>query len=206
LYSLAVIYGREFRQLLRWFGIDLNMVAEDMEGILPPKTHLSRVCGNVSAVQLPIRFDPGFDARRTMNFGRMIEAWGLIPITDVAQLDHSRYIYAYIGFKDYTMYPILPPGSFIQVDESKNQIEEEELRSSEYERPIYFLETRDGYVACWCALKDQEIVLMPHPLSPVPPRILRYPQDAGVIGQVVGVGMRLGNFQATSEEINHVGV
>ena len=57
---------------------------------------------------------------------------------------------------------------------------------SEYERPIYFVETRDGHTCCWCTLTREEIILQPHPLSPVPPRVLRYPQEVEVIGQVVG--------------------
>jgi len=36
-------------------------------------------------------------------------------------------------------------------------------------------------------------VLQPHPLSPVPVRILKHPQEAEVLGQVVGVAMSLGD-------------
>ena len=91
------------------------------------------------------------------------------------------------------MYPILPPGSFIQVDESRNQVVEGSWRS-EYERPIYFVETRDGYTCCWCTLQQEGLVLQSHPLSPVPVRVLKHPQEAEVIGQVVGVAMRLGEW------------
>ena len=75
------------------------------------------------------------------------------------------------------MYPILPPGSFVQVDETKNKVGEGIWRS-EYERPIYFVEMRDGYTCCWCSTKRDSIVLQPHPLSPVPVRVLKYPQEA----------------------------
>jgi len=33
----------------------------------------------------------------------------------------------------------------------------------------------------------------------VPPRVLRYPQQAEVIGQVVGVAMRLGEWHSARE-------
>ena len=66
---------------------------------------------------------------------------------------------------------------------------------SEYERPIYFIETRQGHVACWCTLSDREIVLTPHPLSPVAPRSLRYPQDVEVIGRVVGAAVKWGGWR-----------
>jgi hypothetical protein len=32
-------------------------------------------------------------------------------------------------------------------------------------------------------------------LSPVPPRIMKYTQEAEVVGQVVGIAMRLGEFR-----------
>jgi len=98
------------------------------------------------------------------------------------------------------MYPILPPGSFVQVDESRDKVMEGSWRS-EYERPIYFLETRDGHTCCWCTLTREEIILQPHPLSPMPPRVLRYPQQAEVIGQVVGVAMRLGEWHSVAESV-----
>ena len=76
------------------------------------------------------------------------------------------FTYGYVGTQDFTMYPILPPGSFIQVDESRNRVLEGSWRS-EYERPIYFVETRDGHTCCWCSMRREEIILQPHPLSPV---------------------------------------
>jgi hypothetical protein len=114
------------------------------------------------------------------------------------ELIKKKYIYAYIGVEDLTMYPLLLPGSFIQVDEARSRVEEKKWRS-ELERPIYFVETRDGYVCCWCSVRRGEIVLQSHPLSPVPARILKHPQEAEVVGQVIGVAMRLGEWHAPDE-------
>jgi hypothetical protein len=91
------------------------------------------------------------------------------------------------------MYPILPPGTFIQIDESKNRVIEGAWRS-EYERPIYFVETRDGYICSWCSMQRDGLVLQSHPLSPVAVKVLKHPQEAEVVGQVVGVAMRLGEW------------
>jgi hypothetical protein len=92
------------------------------------------------------------------------------------------------------MYPILPPGTFLQVDETKNKVLQGMWRS-EYERPIYFVETREGYTCCWCTMKGDNLVLQPHPLSPASVRILRHPQHAEVIGQVIGIALRLGEWK-----------
>ncbi len=77
------------------------------------------------------------------------------------KLQQREYTYAYIGGEDFTMYPLLPPGTFLQVDESRSQVTQGIWRS-EYERPIYFVETREGYTCSWCSLKGDQIVLQPH--------------------------------------------
>lgn len=190
LYTLSVIYRRDLRDLLSWYGIDVNNTAADLGLVAPPKSHLCDALAGLTAAQVPLRMDPGFDERRTVHLGRMVEQWGLVPAAYLAQFANSDFTYGYIGHQDFTMYPILPPGSFIQVDEARNKIVEGAWRS-EYERPVYFVETRDGYTCCWCSMRKDEIVLQPHPLSPVALRILRHPQEAEVLGQVVGVAMKL---------------
>ena len=195
LYTLSVIYRRDFRELLGWYGIDLNNMAADLSMIAPPRSHMSEALAGLVSVQVPIRLDPGFNEQRTVNLGRMVEQWGLVPLSYLAQFAHSEFTYGYIGTQDFTMYPILPPGSFVQVDEAKNKVIEGAWRS-EYERPIYFVETRNGHTCCWCSMRKDDVILQPHPLSPVQIRVLRHPQDAEIIGQVVGVAMKLTEWQA----------
>jgi transcriptional regulator with XRE-family HTH domain len=193
LYALAVIYRIGFEELLSWYGVDLAQTANDLGLLEPPKTHLLRTMVGAAELRVPVRIDPGFDLRRTTNIGRMIEKWGAIPFLYLQQLAETAYTYGYIGVEDFTMYPLLLPGSFVQIDESRNKIAEGMWRS-EYERPIYFVETRDGFTCCWCALKQNQLVLQPHPLSPAQPQILKDQQEAEVLGQVVGVAMRLSDW------------
>jgi hypothetical protein len=74
----------------------------------------------------------------------MVEQWGSVPLGSLANLSQDIYMYGYVGSEDFTMYPLLPPVTFLQVDEARNKIEQA-LWRSELERPIYFVETRDGY-------------------------------------------------------------
>ncbi|OLE11195.1 MAG: hypothetical protein AUG89_10280 [Acidobacteria bacterium 13_1_20CM_4_56_7] len=166
LYTLSVIYRRDVRELMSWYGVDLNNMPADLGLVSPPKSHVSEALSGLQSVQVPVRMDPGFDERRTTNLGRMVEQWGLVPLAYLAQFATTDFTYGYVGTHDFTMYPILPPGSFIQVDESRNRVLEGSWRS-EYERPIYFVETRDGHTCCWCSMRREEIILQPHPLSPV---------------------------------------
>lgn len=195
LYSLSVIYRRDLREILSWYGIDVNNGAQDLALSTPPKSHRTETMHAATAARIPVRLDPGFNTRQTNNLGRVIEQWGLVPLAYLAEFVNHNYTYGYIGTEDFTMYPILRPGSFIQVDESRNQIEARVWRS-EYERPIYFIETRDGFTCCWCMLDHEHLILQPHPLSPASVRVLRHPQEAEVIGQVVGMAMRIGELEA----------
>jgi transcriptional regulator with XRE-family HTH domain len=197
LYSLAVIFRRELRELLAWYGVEVNIPVSELELAAPPKSHVSHALVNTPVVQMPVRMDPGFDPRKTMNFGRMVEQWGAVPMIYLEQFSKVEYTYGYVGSEDLTMYPILPPGSFIQVDESRNKVVEGGWRS-EYERPIYFVETREGHVCCWCTVGRDELILQSHPLSPVQPRVVRH-SHAEVIGQIVGVAMRLGEWRSVPD-------
>jgi transcriptional regulator with XRE-family HTH domain len=194
-YSLAAIYRCDYRELLSWYGVELNDIHLDVGVTQPPSSHFSKTSDNIAAVSIPVRLDPGFTLQKTTNFGRMIEKWGVVPLSYLSGFAaDERYSYGYIGSEDLTMYPILPPGSFVQVDETRNKAAEGAWRT-EFERPIYFIETREGFVCAWCHVRRDTIVLQPHPLSPVPVRMLRHPQEAEIIGQVVGVAMRLGDWQ-----------
>lgn len=194
LYSLSVIYRRDLRELLAWYGVDVDDIASDLSVIEPAKSHRVEALQANTKVFMPVRLDPAFDPQKTVNLGRMIEQWGTMPLGFLSDFAKTDYTYGYIGTQDFTMYPILLPGSFIQVDEGKNEVINGVWRS-EYERPIYFVETREGYTCSWCTLKRDQLVLQAHPLSPVPVRILTYPRDGEVVGQVVGVAMKLGDWR-----------
>lgn len=195
MYSLSAIYHLDFHDLMKWYGIDLAQMSKDQKSVELPRTHRSESL-TAPHVEVPVRLDPSFDLTRTSNLGRMIEQWGLVPLPHLKALAENGFTYGYIGTEDFTMYPLLLPGTFVQVDESKNEVVSNGVWRSEYERPIYFLETRDGHICSWCVRKGDCIILQPHPLSPVPLRIMRYEQECDVVGQVVGIAMKLDQLSA----------
>lgn len=189
-YTLALLYRKSVTEILSIYGIPLDNLAEDISITQPPKSHILSVSDDRRVVEIPLRFDPGFDMRKTTNMGRMVERWGTVPLNFLSKFVRTNYTYGYVGTEDLTLFPLILPGSFLQIDETRNKVQEGGWRS-EYERPIYFVETREGYVCSWCSLLGGQIVLQPHPLSPMPVRILKHPQEAEVLGQVVGVAMSL---------------
>ncbi|HUM04042.1 MAG TPA: helix-turn-helix transcriptional regulator [Terriglobales bacterium] len=193
-YSLSAIYRKPLRQLLLLYGVDPASASADWSAAHPSHSHVADTSEEESVFSVPLRLDPGFDLRETSDLGRMIQQWGSVPLSFLNGLASQRYTYAFIGTEDFTMYPLLQPGSFVQVDETRRRVIGRQWRS-EYERPIYFVETREGFVCCWCSLRYNSLVLQPHPLSTTPVRVLKHPQEAEVIGQVVGVAMKIGDLR-----------
>ncbi len=122
LYSLAVIYRCDVREVLCWYGVDLGLSAADLNLNLPPRSHVTETQQGALAVKMPTRLDPAFDPRRSCNLSRMVVQWGLVPLAHLANFSSEKYTYGYIGSEDFTMYPLLPPGTFLQVDESRSEV------------------------------------------------------------------------------------
>ncbi|MEJ7607221.1 MAG: hypothetical protein WKF37_13380 [Bryobacteraceae bacterium] len=191
LYSLAAIYRLDLLDILEWYSIDLSMLPADGATIAIGKTHLVGFRSNGHGeVQIPLSLDPGLDLNKTTYLSRMIQRWGRLPLMLLNGLDLRGHRYAYVGLEDFSMYPLIQPGSLVLVDETRRKILTSGWRN-EFERPIYLLEHRGGYVIGWCNLQEQQLVLQPHPASECLPEVFRYPDEIDVIGQVVGVAMRL---------------
>jgi hypothetical protein len=188
---LSAIYGLDFATALEWYGVELGRLGNDAAK-LALRTTRPADFQRIDPVEFKPLNDAGgpFDLRKTSYLPQYVERSGKLPAALLDGLDLRRQRYGFIGTDDWTMYPILAPGAFIQIDESKRRIAKEGW-AHEYERPIYFLEHRSGYRCGWCTEKSGLLILQPHPLSQMQVDIYRYPGEADVIGQVVGVAMRL---------------
>jgi len=51
-----------------------------------------------------------------------VDIWGDIPVPLLRHLDLRRYLYGYIGLEDRTMAPLIPPGSFVQIDAKRTRV------------------------------------------------------------------------------------
>jgi len=95
------------------------------------------------------------------------------------------------------MTPILRPGSLVLVDTSVHKVEVSDW-SSEYDRPIYFVELRGGYRCGWFHQEKSRLIMQPHTLSRCMPESWRTPEEAEVVGQVVGLVTYLNEPWASS--------
>jgi len=191
LFSLAVIYGTEYSDLLALYGISLEHIASDVSD---SQLHVTRpielTVPKDSFVQLPATFLTMFDPRRTTFVSRQIQEWGRVPLQFLETLELAQNRYAIVGTDDWSMYPLIPPGSFVQVDETKRRIVNTGW-DNDYLRPIYFMLLHDGYRFGWCTERGGTLIIQPHSSAPVPAEVFRYPGEVEVLGQATAVAMRL---------------
>ena len=185
LYALCIIYHLEFTEALSWFGLAPGEMYGEGGHFPGARTHLA---APPIQARIPVRLDPGFNPSRTDDFTRRVQSWGYLQ--PVLASREQKYWVGYIGLEDRTMDPLIRPGSLVLVDPARQEVRNSSW-NNEFERPIFFLDTRTGYGCGWCQRDGENLILQPHPLSECPPRVYRWPAQAEVIGQVVGLGMFL---------------
>lgn len=193
LYSLCAIYGLNFTTALEWYGVELDRLAADAAGLslLQTRPVDFRDPHAPPPAEAPAESAaPALDLSKTTYLTRQAQRSAKLPPTLLDALDFRRQRYAFIGTEDWTMFPIIPPGSLVQIDDSRRRVSNEGW-AYEHERPIYFLEHRTGYRCAWCIEKRGLLIVQPHPLSHMQIDVLRYPGEADILGEVVGVVMRL---------------
>lgn len=189
LYSLCSIYRLNFDEVLRWYGVPKDQLSAESLQIGLEHTHIVEFSVN-GTVTIPPSLDCEIDLNQTTFLSRLMRRWGKLPLAFFNGMDMRHHRYGFIGLEDWSMYPILQPGALVLLDESKRKIAAEGW-TNEFDRPIYFLELREGYECGWCLLADDHLLVQPHPASQAKVRVYAYPGDVDIIGQVVGVAMLL---------------
>jgi hypothetical protein len=118
------------------------------------------------------------------------ETTGLLPAEPGLVPSHFRR--GIIGRQDRTLEPMIRAGSIVLIDTQKRSIAGRREWNHEFDRPIYFLMTRGGYVAGFCELDRESdwLTVIPHPLSYESNRRWRYRKEIEVIGTVVAAVVR----------------
>jgi transcriptional regulator with XRE-family HTH domain len=188
IFTLVTLYQLRLDEVLGFFRVSLADISREQLGQPLPRTHLMeareaqepRSPGSLSQARL----------EKTDLLSRMFSGFrGLAADLFPESLSPSA-VYGYIGTRDLTLFPLIRPGSFVQIDPTQRRIERRPWLSV-FDRPIYFIELRDAYVCSWCQERQGSLLLIPYPQSPSPVREVRYPADASVIGRVTAVNMRI---------------
>jgi transcriptional regulator with XRE-family HTH domain len=189
IYTLCAIYRLDFDEVLRWYGVPKELLPSESVLIKLNATHTLGFT-DPGAVSIPQALDFEMDLNRTTFLSHMIRRWGKMPLSFLQGLDFREHRYAFIGLEDWSMYPVLQPGSLLMIDERRRKIATDGW-TNEFDRPIYFLEHRNGYQCGWCSIIGGHLLVQPHPSANLPPISFEFPSEVDVIGQVAGVAMRL---------------
>ena len=180
---LAVIYGLTDEQMIALCPASVVGSGHDLRHISAPNATLLLSPGPLEQHAkhwLPDSFltDPLPDATTLLPSGQ-----GVLP---------SHYRRGVIGQRDRMLEPMIRGGSVVLIDTMKRAIANRREWTHEFDRPIYFLITRAGYVSGFCELdKDADwLTLVPHPLSYETSKRWKYRKEIEVIGTVAGVLMR----------------
>lgn len=192
IYSLSVIYRDSWPNLLSLFGLRISDIGRDQALFSPPRTELYPASEDTGSdtIVLPLHSPEELRLDKTSLLSKLVEIWGEIPVRLIQHLNLRKYLYGFIGLSDFTMYPILRPGSIVQIDGSQQRLVPVKWET-EHDRPIYFVELRDAYICSWCEIRDGHLLAVPHPTAKCEIRQFAYPRDAEIVGRVTGVAMRL---------------
>jgi transcriptional regulator with XRE-family HTH domain len=186
LYALGVIYHLSPAEIAGWYEAPLDNYFSDATSFPAPETHLFPHPKN--AAETAPQLSLGFDMQQTEFLSPAVVR--MVDFQNILGAANGRYRYGFIGLSDRRMVPILRPGSIVMVDVSVRRIENTQW-SSEYDRPMYFVEIHGGYRCGWLLQEKSRIIMQPHPLSRCLPESWRTPDEAEVVGKVAGVVSRL---------------
>ena len=181
LFSLAAIYHLDPLELSAWYEAPFLQASHAGASLPPPRTHLAE---SFLPPPIPIHAEGSSDANVTSLLAHFSTALG--GFQNSSSPSQGRFRYGYIGLSDRRMAPILRPGSVVIIDTSIHTIDDSAW-SSEYDRPLYFVELREGYRCGWFYRSKSTLIMQPHTLSHCAPEVWRTPDEAELIGQVVGI-------------------
>ena len=190
LYTLSVIYGRDYDRLADLCGVPASEALKEHRKLHLPRTYLIGASPEsakptiTSAVELREKLR----AERTNLLPKIIETWDEVPLV-LQLMDGSNPLYGYIGKDDYTLYPVIRPGAFVRIDPRQKKIPSVNWHSDD--RPIFFIELHERYACTWCELHDGRLILIPTRQSKRRAQHVRYPSEATIVGRVTGVTMDL---------------
>jgi transcriptional regulator with XRE-family HTH domain len=187
LYTLSVIYGRDYDRLAILCGVPVGEALHEHEKLRLPHTYLVGPAPETykATMQSAAKLREKLRAERTNLVPKMIETWNEVPLV-LQLMDGSDSLYGYVGMEDSTLYPFVRPGAFVRIDPHQKRIPELYWHS-DHDRPIFFVELHEHYVCSWCEMLDGRLILVPSQQSKRRVQQVRYPAEATIVGRVIGV-------------------
>jgi transcriptional regulator with XRE-family HTH domain len=168
LYSLGVIYRTHWSSIFSFFGLHVRDLGRDQALFGVPRTQLVRDSAENEneSVVVPLRSRQDVRLDKTSLLSRLVEIWGEIPVRLIQHLDLRKSVYGLIGLSDFTMYPLIRPGSIVQIDGNQRKVLPAKWRTSMTGRPIssscgtntFAVGVRFGKVIYWrCLIPTRDV-------------------------------------------------
>jgi transcriptional regulator with XRE-family HTH domain len=173
-----------------------SLTPEQMLGLCPPAGSIFTTSEENSVPNATLLAEGGLDTYArvwlpdTLVTNAPPETTSLLPVDPGLLPNH--FLRGVIGRQDRTLEPMVSAGSMVLIDTQKKSIATRREWNHEFDRPIYFLLTREGYIAGFCEL-DREtdwLTVVPHALSFESNRRWRYKKEIEVVGTVVATIIR----------------
>ena len=95
---------------------------------------------------------------------QLLSAWSNVPLLLMQDIDWDRGPLVLIGFDDLMMWPLLPPGTLLQLDQKRRTVMDGSW--SEFERPVYLIEYAGKFQCCHAQRRGETLLLISHADSP----------------------------------------
>ena len=83
-----------------------------------------------------VQSDKQFKLDRTNLLVKLGKIWGEVPIRLLQHLDLRNGVYGFVGLSDRTMFPIVRPGSIVQIDQNQRKVVQGNGRTKTTDRSI----------------------------------------------------------------------
>lgn len=184
IFSLSAIYKVKAADVMRLYGVDIEQIEKYQRVANPYSTQL--VAAEVEDLKPsqptlcdhPTTLLPGGASTTSKRLCQ-----------ELSNEPPDQICCGYIGLTDRTMYPLIRPGSLVRIDMLQNRVQRYNTRSA-FERPIYFVELRDGYACGWCELQGNDLLIIPHYSSPARIRRFIHLKEAEIVGRVISFDTR----------------
>jgi transcriptional regulator with XRE-family HTH domain len=178
LFSLSVIYHVDLQDLLSLYIVDVDN-RELYESVANPHRTQLLPAGSVALAHRELA-----RASSVTCLVSELATQHRPSLSSVPCNANTTIIEGYLGLTDLTMYPLIRPGALLEIDTSQNKLQTGSW-NNEFERPIYFVELRDGYACGRCELEGSRLLIIPHQSSPTSVRAFTYLREAEIVGRVV---------------------
>jgi hypothetical protein len=132
----------------------------------------------------------------------LLKAWADIPLLLMLDIDWEQGPLVLLGLEDYMMWPLLPPGTLLQLDPKVRSVAEGSW--SEFDRPIYLIEYKGRFYCCHALRKGQTMRMISHAESPSPIAISVPYKDAKVRGRVRPIFRPLATRGSAAGRSSHI--